>query len=119
MPHQRSDAVRRQINNALCSTSEPRNAGGTLQLRNRERFHSRISLRNRRVRMSSLNRILVVGSLLALSACASPPQRVNDICAVFDQRDGWFNNWQWAAERTERKYGVPVHTPGSTISNAG
>lgn len=67
------------------------------------------------MRVSSLNKVLVVGLLLALSACASPPQRINDVCAVFDQRDGWFNNWRWAAERTERKYGVPVHVLMATV----
>ena len=38
-------------------------------------------------------------ALLALSACATPPNHINNVCAVFDQNDGWFDNWQSAAER--------------------
>ena len=53
--------------------------------------------------------------MLALSACASAPNRINDICAVFDQNDGWFNNWQSTARRTEQKYGVPVHVLMATV----
>jgi hypothetical protein len=46
--------------------------------------------------------------LLALSACASAPQHITDVCAVFEQNDGWFGSWRGDAERAERKYGVPV-----------
>jgi hypothetical protein len=53
--------------------------------------------------------------LLALSACATPPRHINDVCAVFDQNDGWFDNWQAAAERTEQKYGVPVPVLMATV----
>jgi len=53
--------------------------------------------------------------LLALAGCASTPQNINNVCAVFSQRDGWFNNWYSAAQRTERKYGVPVHILMATI----
>lgn len=61
------------------------------------------------------SRVLAVGSVLALSACASAPENINNVCAVFDQNDGWFNNWQSAAQRTERKYGVPVHILMATV----
>ena len=61
------------------------------------------------------SRVLAVAPLLALVACASPPARINDVCAVFDQRNGWFNSWQSAAERTERKYGVPVPVLMATV----
>lgn len=64
---------------------------------------------------SRLNKILPALVLLALSACATPPRHINNICAVFDQQDGWFNNWQSAAQRTERKYGVPVHVLMATV----
>lgn len=63
----------------------------------------------------SLSRVLAIAAALGLTACASHPDRINNICAVFDQRDGWFNNWQSAAERTERKYGVPVHILMATV----
>ena len=57
----------------------------------------------------------MIGVPLALAACASTPNRINDVCAVFDQRDGWFNDWQSSAERTQRKYGVPVHVLMATV----
>src|SRR5690606_41575348 len=67
--------------------------------------------------MSALrfSKIVPVLGLLALSACATPPRHINNICAVFDQRDGWFNNWQSAAQRAESKYGVPVAVLMATV----
>ena len=59
--------------------------------------------------------ILVVMLLGMLAGCATAPRHTRNICAIFDQRDGWFNNWQRAAERTERKYGVPVPILMATI----
>jgi len=54
-------------------------------------------------------RALLALVLLALVAgCATAPKQTRNICAVFDQRDGIFTSWQRAAEKTERKYGVPV-----------
>jgi hypothetical protein len=47
-------------------------------------------------------------ALLLLPACATAPSQIRNACAIFDQRDGWFNNWRRAAENTERQYGVPV-----------
>lgn len=61
------------------------------------------------------NRVLAVLALLALAACASPPSRINNICAVFEQQNGFFNNWHSAAKRTERKYGIPVHVLMATV----
>lgn len=58
---------------------------------------------------------VVAAALVPLAACASPPKKINDICAVFDQRDGWFDNWQSAAKKTERKYGVPVPVLMATV----
>jgi hypothetical protein len=52
---------------------------------------------------------------LALAGCANAPSNIDNVCDVFDQRDGWFNNWQGAAKRTEREYGVPVPILMATI----
>ncbi len=43
-----------------------------------------------------------------LASCARAPHHINDVCAVFNQRNGWFNDWHSAAARAERRYGVPV-----------
>ncbi|TKT80228.1 membrane protein [Aquamicrobium sp. LC103] len=63
----------------------------------------------------NFSRVLAVALLLGLAACATPPSRINNVCAVFDQRDGWVNNWYSSASRAERKYGVPVPVLMATI----
>ncbi|KQV32073.1 hypothetical protein ASC97_00235 [Rhizobium sp. Root1203] len=52
--------------------------------------------------------LLVLGLLALVAGCATAPRQTRNICAVFEQRDGLFTNWQRAAERAEKKYGVPV-----------
>lgn len=59
--------------------------------------------------------VLIVGLLLALTACAKPPGETRNACAIFEQRDGLFNNWRRAAVKTEREYGVPVPILMATI----
>ena len=61
-------------------------------------------------------RVLLLWLIAGLAGCASAPERINDICAVFDQNDGFFNNWQRTAADTERKYGIPVPVLMATIS---
>ncbi|MGO4833640.1 hypothetical protein AB4144_15345, partial [Rhizobiaceae sp. 2RAB30] len=67
------------------------------------------------MRGASFCKIVPVVFVFALSACATPPSRINDICAVFDQRDGWLDNWERAAKSTERKYGIPTHVLMATV----
>lgn len=64
---------------------------------------------------SGFNRVVLIALLLPLAACASQPSRINDVCAVFAQNDGWLNNWQSAAYRAERKHGIPVPILMATI----
>lgn len=59
--------------------------------------------------------VIVVTLFLALAACASPPRNTRNACAVFDQRDGFFNNWRSATEASSREYGVPVPILMATI----
>ncbi|MBN9252188.1 MAG: hypothetical protein BGO03_14175 [Mesorhizobium sp. 61-13] len=63
----------------------------------------------------SFSRIVPILALLALASCATPPSQINNVCAVFDQRDGFVGNWRTAAEQTERKYGVPVPVLMATV----
>ncbi|MGH6862413.1 MAG: hypothetical protein ACRECY_19385 [Phyllobacterium sp.] len=58
---------------------------------------------------------VAIAVVLALGGCASAPRQINNVCAVFEQRDGWFDNWYVAAKRTERQYGVPVPILMATI----
>jgi len=64
---------------------------------------------------SGFNRNLAISLLLSLSACATPPRHINNICAVFDQRTGWFDNWQQAAYSASAKYGIAVPILMATI----
>ncbi|WP_440408655.1 transglycosylase SLT domain-containing protein [Neorhizobium petrolearium] len=52
---------------------------------------------------------------LTLTACASAPSRVTNACAIFEQKDGLFNNWSRQAKAAEREFGVPVPTLMATI----
>lgn len=63
----------------------------------------------------SLRKILAVGLTAALAGCANAPQQINDVCAVFGQNDGFFNNWQSSAKDAEVRYGVPVAVLMATI----
>ena len=38
--------------------------------------------------------VFALGSMLMLSACAKPPSQTRNACAIFEQRDGLFNNWR-------------------------
>lgn len=60
-------------------------------------------------------RVLCLVALMILGGCATAPRQVNNVCAVFDQRDGWINNWQRAASSASREFGVPVPILMATI----
>ena len=40
-------------------------------------------------------------AVLTLSGCAGTPTNTDNVCAVFDQRGGWFNNWYKYAKSAE------------------
>ena len=63
----------------------------------------------------NFSRTVTVCVLGTVAGCATPPSRINDICAVFDQRDGWVTNWRSSAQRVESKYGVPVPILMATV----
>lgn len=60
-------------------------------------------------------RVLVLILLLMLAGCATAPHHINNVCSVFEQRDGWFNNWYRAAKQAEAEYGVPVPVLMATV----
>jgi hypothetical protein len=62
-----------------------------------------------------MTRVLLLVALVILGGCATAPRQVSNVCAVFDQRDGWINNWQKDATRASREFGVPVHVLMATI----
>ncbi|NIR58388.1 MAG: hypothetical protein GWO02_02145 [Gammaproteobacteria bacterium] len=42
---------------------------------------------------------------LALAGCATPPRNIDDACAIFEEKGGWYDDATDAYE----KWGVPVH----------
>lgn len=53
--------------------------------------------------------------LLPLASCASAPKQTRNACAIFEQRDGLFENWERAARKASREFGVPVPILMATI----
>ncbi|MBO9100755.1 MULTISPECIES: transglycosylase SLT domain-containing protein [Rhizobium] len=60
-------------------------------------------------------RKLFIAALVVLSSCATAPHQIRNSCAIFEQRDGLFNNWRRAADKASREYGVPVPVLMATI----
>jgi hypothetical protein len=60
-------------------------------------------------------RIAFFIALMALTGCATAPSRISNACAIFDQKDGLFDNWARQARAAEREYGVPVSILMATI----
>lgn len=60
-------------------------------------------------------RFMLLAALLVIAGCATAPRNTENVCSVFEQKDGFFNNWYREAKRTEREYGVPVPVLMATI----
>lgn len=54
--------------------------------------------------------------LLLVGGCASAPTQTSNACAIFNEKDGLFNNWYREAKSAERQYGVPVPVIMATIN---
>ena len=62
-----------------------------------------------------LNQIVLIAAALLLAGCASAPRSINNVCAVFEQQNGWVRNWQRSAKAAERRHGIPVAILMATI----
>jgi hypothetical protein len=62
-------------------------------------------------------RLLVVALLLSLlGGCASSvPRNTGDICAIFYEKDGFFDNWYDAADDAETRWEIPIPVMMATI----
>ncbi len=50
--------------------------------------------------------------LVVVTACATaPPENIENICAVFEEKGGWYK----AATKSEKRWGTPVHVQMSII----
>ena len=65
--------------------------------------------------MSHLIKMAPIAFLVLLAGCGTQPSRINDVCAVFAQQDGWISNWQRSARAAERRHGIPAHILMATI----
>lgn len=65
--------------------------------------------------MSVRSNLILLTVLAAVASCASAPSQINNVCAVFDQRDGWFDNWHSAAKKAESAYGIPMPILMATV----
>ena len=52
-----------------------------------------------------MKRILILISLLTLTACSSIPQNTADGCSIFSERYLWYKH----AVKTEKKWGTPIY----------
>jgi hypothetical protein len=71
------------------------------------------------MRILHFTTVVAIASVAALAAAlpgrSAAPSQINDLCAVFDQKAGWFEDWKQAAEQTQRKRGVPVPVLMATL----
>lgn len=50
--------------------------------------------------------VLLLSCLIVLSACsATPPDNINSSCAIFEDKDDWYDD----AKNSFEKWGVPIH----------
>ncbi len=49
--------------------------------------------------------LLATMMTIAISSCASAPENVEDICAIFEEKGGWYKD----AKKSEERWGTPVH----------
>jgi hypothetical protein len=69
-----------------------------------------------RYRWIRLSIAVAIGTALLAAGCASsPPSQVENLCTIFYEKDGFFDNWHKFARRTQKKYGVPIPTLMATI----
>lgn len=61
-------------------------------------------------------RIALAALLVLLTGCASkPPSRPEDICAVFREKDGWFEEWFEDAADAEEAWNIPIPVMMATM----
>ena len=49
--------------------------------------------------------LLATMMTIALSGCATAPENVEDICAIFEEKGGWYKD----AKKSEERWGTPIH----------
>ena len=56
--------------------------------------------------MTLRSAIALTCSLVLVAGCATkPPENVANICAIFEEKGGWYK----AAKKSEKRWGTPIH----------
>lgn len=67
--------------------------------------------------MTATLRAALLLALLAITGCAtSPPRNVENICEIFEEKQGWFiEDWFDEAEEAEERWDVPIPVMMATM----
>lgn len=60
-------------------------------------------------------RWVFLAGVLLLAGCATVPRHTANACAIFDENDGFFNNWRKDTKAAEARWGVPAPILLATI----
>lgn len=61
-------------------------------------------------------RIAVLLLLALLAGCVSrPPSNPDNLCGIFREKDGWFDNWYDAADDAESRWSIPIPVMMATM----
>jgi hypothetical protein len=72
----------------------------------------KISVKGRSTRARVGNPLLGALCLVLVTSCATaPPQNIENICSVFQEKGGWYK----AATKSEQRWGTPVHVQMSIM----
>jgi len=64
----------------------------------------------------SPDKLALAASLMWILGCASnPPSQVENVCGIFYEKRGLFEDWHQSARQASHKYGVPIPTLMATI----
>lgn len=61
-------------------------------------------------------RVAVLLLLALLAGCVSrPPSNPDNVCQIFREKDGWFDNWYDAADDAESRWSIPIPVMMATM----
>lgn len=63
-----------------------------------------------------MTRVLLVLLAVLMAGCATrPPSNPENICAIFEEKDGWFEDWFEDAEAAEDHWNIPIPVMMATM----
>lgn len=58
---------------------------------------------------------LLLLAVLAAGCASRPPANTENLCEIFREKDGWFDNWYEAADDAEDRWDVPIPVMMATM----